>query len=221
MGKTDHSIDNTWQSLMKDLIKVPAKKKHAIGAKHKQIIDGACKVFFKKGFHPATIRELSESAGMTMGQMYHYISSKDDILLLMHKHVQESWYNYIKTSMCDEIEEPKHKLKNAIKLTLDYMNENKELIQFIYTESKYLNSNYLKTVLDVDNKIVVQFWRNLLIDIFGEDSSDCYIDLAGNLIAYIMTFYAMRGWNLKGIKKSKMDDFIIEFIFMGLNFNEC
>ena len=61
MGKTDHSIDNTWQSLMKDLIKVPAKKKLAIGAKHKQIIDGACKVFFKKGFHPATIRELSES----------------------------------------------------------------------------------------------------------------------------------------------------------------
>jgi AcrR family transcriptional regulator len=57
-----------------------------------QIVDGACRLFFKKGYHGTTIREIAIASGMSMGQLYHYISSKDDVLFLIYKHMQMIWY---------------------------------------------------------------------------------------------------------------------------------
>ena len=69
-----------------------------IEKKHHQIVEGACRVFFEKGYHPTTIRMIAKACGMSMGQLYHYIHSKDDVLYLVHKHMQKVWYDYIKKS---------------------------------------------------------------------------------------------------------------------------
>jgi AcrR family transcriptional regulator len=63
---------------------------------HQQIVDGACRIFFKKGFHPTTTRDIAKACGMSIGQLYHYITSKDDVLFLVHKHSQKIWHDYLK-----------------------------------------------------------------------------------------------------------------------------
>jgi len=216
-GEAIKSLGKAWEVHMEKLLKIPAKKDYAIVDTHKQIVEGASKVFFKKGFHPASIREISESAAMTMGKMYHYISSKDDILLLMHRHMQMTWFFYIRDSMIDEIENPYEKLESAIRSTLRFTSENKDLIKFVYTESKYLSKDHLRAVLDVDAKNVVLFFNNLLKKILGKNVSDNYTILGGNMISYLMTFYAMRGWNFKQIDQDEITNFMLEFIFKGLN----
>src|SRR5512136_2410657 len=80
-----------------------AKKPQAVLKKQNQIVQGACQVFFRKGFHRASIREIALACGMSMGQMYHYISSKDDILFLVHKHMHEVWINHLIRAGIDEI----------------------------------------------------------------------------------------------------------------------
>ena len=91
---------------MEELIKVSAKKEHAIEAKHRQIVEGACSVFFQKGYHPASIREIAQAANMSLGQLYHYISSKDDVPFLIHKHMQTSWYRQLTDSGIEDVEDP-------------------------------------------------------------------------------------------------------------------
>lgn len=46
-----------------------------------QIIDTALKLFSEKGFGNTTIKDISEAAGTSLGLMYHYFSSKDELLI--------------------------------------------------------------------------------------------------------------------------------------------
>jgi len=48
--------------------------------KQRLIVERASSVLFKKGFHGTSIRDIAAACEMSMGQLYHYISSKDDIL---------------------------------------------------------------------------------------------------------------------------------------------
>lgn len=46
-----------------------------------QILNGATRVFARKGFHAATTREIAEAADVSEGTIYNYFDSKDDLLL--------------------------------------------------------------------------------------------------------------------------------------------
>ncbi|MEJ5316797.1 MAG: TetR/AcrR family transcriptional regulator [Tenuifilum sp.] len=45
-----------------------------------QILDAALDVFAHKGFHSATIADIAQKAGIAKGLLYHYYSSKEELL---------------------------------------------------------------------------------------------------------------------------------------------
>lgn len=45
------------------------------------IMEAATRIFAEKGFHPATTSDISNEAGIAVGTIYNYFSSKDDILV--------------------------------------------------------------------------------------------------------------------------------------------
>ncbi len=199
-----------------DLSLSSSRNVRLVEKKHEQIVEGACRVFFKRGYHPTTIRMIAKACGMSMGQLYHYISSKDDVLYLVHKHMQRVWYDYLKNSEMEKIADPLQKLTEALRHTLEFMVENKRLLQFIYTESKYLDKKHLRVVLDMDYKNVVGFWRNLLKEVNGRKSVKGNSDFLGSLIAYLLVFLPLRGWTLRDIPTSKSVDSLVDFILRGL-----
>jgi AcrR family transcriptional regulator len=190
---------------------------HLVEKKHQQIVQGACRIFFRKGYHPTTIRMIAKACGMSMGQLYHYISSKDDVLYLVHKHMQKVWYDYLKNSDMEKIADPLQKLTGALRHTLEFMVENKRLLQFIYTESKYLDKKHLQIVLDMDYKNVIGFWRSLLKEVNKQKSIKGDSDFLGSLIAYLLVFLPLRGWTLRDMPTSKSVDFLVDFILRGLS----
>ena len=204
------------QSSNEDVFLSSSRNVHLVEKKHRQIVEGACRIFFKKGYHPTTIRMIAKACGMSMGQLYHYISSKDDVLYLVHKHMQKVWYDYLKNSEMEKIGDPLQKLTEALRRTLEFMVENKKLLQFIYTESKYLDKKHLRVVLDMDYKNVVGFWRNLLKEVDGQKSVKGNSDFLGSLIAYLLVFLPLRGWTLSDIPTSKSVDSLVDFILRGL-----
>ena len=153
---------------------------------------------------------------MSMGQLYHYISSKDDVLYLVHKHMQKVWFDYLKNSEMEKIADPLQKLTEALRHTLEFMVENKRLLQFIYTESKYLDKKHLRVVLDMDYKNVIGFWCNLLKEVNKQKSIKGDSDFLGSLIAYLLVFLPLRGWTLRDMPTSKSVDSLVDFILRGL-----
>ena len=186
-----------WDEYVSKLIKVSAKKPEKIEEKHQQIVDGALNVFLKKGYHPTTIREIARAAGMSLGQLYHYVSSKDDVLFLLHRHQQIAFYNHMKKIALPKKEaDAVQSLVDALRHALPFLSQHKKLIQFILGESRYLSKKHLAVVLEMDDKNIVQYWRDLLQAVKKQKEIFFDVDYTANLITYLATFIPMRGWNL-------------------------
>ena len=207
---------NTINEPSEDLIHAAAKNADLIQKRHQQIVDGACQLFFEKGYHPTTIRDIARACGMSMGQLYHYISSKDDVLYLVHKHMQNIWYEYLKNSDYEEAKEPVQKLLRALRQTLKFMSENRKLIQFIYSESKYLDRKHLQAVLQMDKKNVIGFWHKMLRKVNSKKSIEGDPNFLASLITYLLVFLPLRGWTLRGMSLKQEEVSIINFILKGL-----
>jgi AcrR family transcriptional regulator len=186
--------------------------------KQRLIVNGASKVLFERGFHRTSIRDIAAACNMSMGQLYHYISSKDDILYLMHRHSQEMWHKHLADAGFEQITDPIEKLEHGLRISMKYLSDNRHLMQFLYSESKYLDAEHLRRVLDLDDQNVVGFYRHLLSELPGNPLKDCS-DLAANLIAFICVFLALRGWNLHIKSEADVDadiEYLVDFVFRGL-----
>ncbi len=56
--------------------------------KRRQILDAAVRVFARKGFHTSRVGDIAEEAGVAHGLLYHYFSSKDEVLETVFR---ENW----------------------------------------------------------------------------------------------------------------------------------
>jgi AcrR family transcriptional regulator len=200
----------------KDLAFASSKNVPLVENRHQQIVDGACKVFFEKGYHPTTIRDIAKACGMSMGQLYHYIRSKDDVLYLMHKHMHKVWYDHLRRSNLEQIDDPVQKFAEALKQILQFQIENKKLIQFAYSESKYLDKRHFKVVLEMDYQHVIGFWRGLLEEVNKKKSVEGDLDILASLVAFILVFVPLRGWTLRDRPTQRVLDSLHDFILKGL-----
>jgi TetR/AcrR family transcriptional regulator, cholesterol catabolism regulator len=55
----------------------------AIGERYAEILDAACDVFARKGYHVASIREIARASGLSLAGLYHYVGGKDELLFLV------------------------------------------------------------------------------------------------------------------------------------------
>lgn len=223
MTKKKSNILKTYRpKISKDIIPSSAKDLKLIEKKQEQIVEAACRLFFKKGFHGTSIREIANESGMSMGQLYHYISSKDDILFLVAKHMQELWYENLIEFGFEETEEPLARLTRAIRSSIEFPAKHKKLLQFIYTESKYLGKEHLNIILKMDDQNVSGFFQNLLEEVNKKYPIEEDIALAAKYITFVTVFIALRGWNLKQWSLEESVDFQVRFILkgLGLPYNE-
>jgi hypothetical protein len=129
------------------------------------------------------------------------------------------WHQHLADAGFEQITDPLAKLEHGLRITIKYLSENRELYQFIFTESKYLDHEHLSKVLEMDDQNVVGFYRHLLsllpdARVRGRES-----DLAANLVSFICLFLPLRGWNLGLIDPADTDaavEFLVTFIFRGL-----
>lgn len=56
------------------------------------IIDNARRLFAEGGYSGVTNKELAEAAGITTGALYHYVESKLDLYVLVHRDMQRQIY---------------------------------------------------------------------------------------------------------------------------------
>ena len=62
-----------------------AERANAAGEKRRLILDAAARVFARSGFHTSRVGDIAEEAGVAHGLLYHYFSSKDEVLETIFK----------------------------------------------------------------------------------------------------------------------------------------
>jgi AcrR family transcriptional regulator len=219
MTTTQHHLDEMYKRVAAGSVPATASDPDLTEARQRQIVEGASKVLFAKGFCKTSIRDIASACGMSMGQLYHYISTKDDILYLMHLYSQERWHQHLVDQGFEQITDPVERFKHALRTTMSYLSENRDLYRFIFTESKYMEKEHLLQVLELDDKNVVGFYRHLLSLIPGREIKGREADLSANLVSYICMFLTLRGWNLELSRPADVEaavEFLVDFVFRGL-----
>ncbi len=59
------------------------KNPELVRQRRDQIVDAAVQLFIQNGYHKTTTRMLAKAAGFSIGSLYEYVSSKEDVLYLV------------------------------------------------------------------------------------------------------------------------------------------
>src|SRR5438093_11203386 len=59
---------------------MPKLKPEEVEQRRREIIDAARRCFLRRGFHQATTDEICREAAITPGGLYHYFTSKEDVI---------------------------------------------------------------------------------------------------------------------------------------------
>jgi AcrR family transcriptional regulator len=174
------------------------KNPKLVRKKHLLIAKKAAKLFREKGYHRTTMREISSATGMAMGNLYNYISKKEDVLCLVfdvyHDYVEE----YLEKKDPGDSEDTKEQLRSFVRNSLQNVQNFSDLILLMYRESRLLPKENMDRAMQ---KELGQIQALEIIIRKGVDQGvfppmDPFF--AASMIFYQSIFLTLRGWTLKG-----------------------
>ncbi|MGI2327755.1 TetR/AcrR family transcriptional regulator [Planococcus sp. YIM B11945] len=192
-------------------IQSSVKDESLIEKRRAQMIRGAVTLFKQKGFHRTTTREIAKAAGFSIGTLYEYIRTKEDVLYL----VCDSIYDEVHVRL-DSLDIEKGSLEVLVTALEHYyglIDDMQDEYVVMYQESKSLPKDALQYVLKKELEMVSLFERLLTECVeSGELTlSPKEIVLASHHLFVQGQMWAFRRWALR--------DFTIqEFIAMQTQF---
>jgi len=189
------------------------KDSELIHKKHLQIAKGASKLFIKKGYQQTSIREISKATGLSIGNLYDYITKKEDVLYLVFDVFHSIWVTRLKEEGVFDIEDPVEQLDTAIQKMIGLVNNHRDMVLLMYTESKLLPKDFLKIILEKESELVECFERILKKGVEKGVFKTGDPFLMANIIVYLLSIEPLRGWNLKKhYSVEEMNQHLTEFI---------
>ncbi|HEY6148896.1 MAG TPA: TetR/AcrR family transcriptional regulator [Gaiellaceae bacterium] len=170
--------------------------------KRRLLLDAAVRVFARKGYHAARIGDIAEEAGVAYGLLYHYFSSKEEVLRSVFR---ETWRALIQTirSVEDGDDPPREQLRKVAEILLRSWRREPELVRVLVLE--VTRSSLLAGEMD---EVVASFAAIQAIVERGQADGSIRTDLDARLASYV--FYGaidelLTGWVLGRLPDSEDD----------------
>ncbi|KGR80187.1 TetR/AcrR family transcriptional regulator [Ureibacillus manganicus] len=206
----------------KIVVKTSVKDESLIEIRRLQIINGAVNLFKEKGFHRATTREIAKAAGFSIGTLYEYIRTKEDVLYLVCDHIYDKVKQQLSMILSDTgtVKE----LKEAIKQYFYLIDRMIDEFTIMYQETKSLSKEAMHYIFDKELEMVRIFEgiiKNCLPSLENR-LTDKEVFLAANHIVVQGQAWAFRKWALK--KRYTIEEYVEDqtklFLSGILNFHE-
>jgi AcrR family transcriptional regulator len=172
------------------------KNQDLVRERRRQIADGAVKLFIKHGYHKTTTRALAKETGLSIGSLYEYVSTKDDVLYL----VCIAIHSEVELGVKDALARPtigKEALAEVIREYFLACNRMSDHVLLMYQVTHFLPLKWQEKVLEAELRIT-----NLFIEAMRELRAigklpmlaDDTINLIGHNISVLGHTWAYRRW---------------------------
>ncbi|MCG8338641.1 MAG: TetR/AcrR family transcriptional regulator [Proteobacteria bacterium] len=174
------------------------KNPELVEQRRQQIVEAAVPLFIENGFHKTTTRQIARAAKVSVGSMYEYVASKEDILYLaclsIHDQVEQGV-----TQAISRTDNSRDILKEVIREFFMVCHRMSDQILLMYQVTKSLPQQWQKKVLTNDIRI-----SDLLLDalkkVMAAGDLPQLDEATGNLIAQNITvlghMWTFRRWHL-------------------------
>ncbi len=213
-GLVNISSEDIWRDFYRnnrDKIKV---KKEDVAVKNLvKISSAALSISNRKGFPLMTLRDLSEESGLSMGALYSYFSSKDDLLNMIQQQRMAAIVKVFSAHLSG-IGEPLEKLRTAIQIHLYLSEVMQPWFYFSYMEAKNLSKEDRRKAIEAE-----VFTERIFIDIIEQGQKDrIFVDVDSMTTAAIIKAL-LQDWYLKrwkyesrGVSVEEYSRIVIDFV---------
>ncbi len=189
---------------------VPTQVKNPdlVSQRRRQIIDAAVPLLMRQGFHKTTTRQIARAAGVSIGSLYEYVPSKEDLLYLVcdaiHREMERGVTEALSTAV-----HGREALSAVIREYFIVCHRMSDHILFIYQETQSLPEKWRKLVLENELHITglfVQALGRLIVsgDLPLLDARS--LELAAHNITVLGHMWAFRRWFLA--RHYRIEDYI-------------
>jgi AcrR family transcriptional regulator len=196
------------------------KNPELVQERRRHIIDSTVTLFIDHGYHKTTTRMIARAAGFSIGSLYEYVSSKEDLLYLVCKTIHEEVQKAVEEALSDSVGD-KERLAEVIRQYFTVCDNMSDHILLMYQVTQFLPQKWKERVL-VNELNITDIFITTLGQMSGKKNFpvlDTNIrNLVGHNISVLGQMWAFRRWHLK--KHYTIDQYIAiqtEFI-LGLIF---
>lgn len=194
------------------------KDERLVIKRRNQMIKGAVSLFKEKGFHRTTTREIAKASGFSIGTLYEYIRTKEDVLYL----VCDSIYDQVRDRLqkdLDQTEGTLESLKLGIANYFKVMDEMQDEVLVMYQEAKSLSKDALPYVLKKEFEMVSMFEDVIRRCVENGELAltDKQVEFIAHSIVVQGQMWGFRRWALQ--KVYSLDEYIelqTELLFNGI-----
>lgn len=178
-----------------------------------KIVNAALKLCNRKGFASMTLRDLSKESGLSMGALYAYFASKDELLRILQRQ-GSSVVMRVLQGQIEGIDDPRARLRRAIHTHLYLSEVMQPWFYFSYMETKNFPKEEHKKAIEAE-----LYTEKILVDII-EDGSEKGIfkpvstELLAAVIKAMLQDWYLKRWKYSGRKVSVEEyaAFLVDFI---------
>ncbi len=212
------SIQHYRKSNAKDAITenrkdIRVKKEKTVAKNLQRIFEATLKIGNKKGFQAMSMRDLSDETGLSMGALYAYFTSKENLLVMLQRNGRDSFQKILEDCI-DKNAKPLENLRKLIKTHIFMSEAMQPWFYFTYMEGKNLKKNERK--IAVEHELHSDgILSNVLQQ--GEDEGTFKIQphtLTAALIKSMLNDWYLKRWKYAKLKISvdEYADYVINLV---------
>ena len=191
-----------------DAIPTQVKDPNLVERRRRQIADAAARLFVAKGFHKTTTRQIARAADISIGSLYEYFTTKEDILYIVCDFIHTEMERGVATAMADA-SGGRDALAKVIREYFMVCHRMSDFILMIYQETQSLPRQWQQRVLENELRIT-----GLLVGVLARLSQsgelphldERSIELTAHNIMVMGHMWTFRRWFLA--KHYSIEDYI-------------
>jgi len=177
-----------------------------------RIADAAAALFLNGGYHSTSVREIAQRAGLSVGSVFNYFTSKEEILFFLFSRNQERTEATLQEQRKEFARlraqgvDPQDLLWSAYEAYVRLMDDMRRYTVLGYQELKSLTATERRRILDGEERIQ-QFIEEVIA--YGVEKGAFPggdIDLKAHSLMMLAQSWAVRRWALK--RFAKIDDYL-------------
>lgn len=188
----------------RQVVSSTVKDTELVEKRRKQIIVASIQLFKDKGFHRTTTREIAEQAGFSIGTLYEYVRTKEDVLFLVYESINDVVYRHIR-HLAKNVRGEKAETFALIRAYFLLMDQMQEEVLILYQEIKSLQIKQREQVLQQEREMVA-LMKDAILSIDGVMIDDEKAELLANNIFVQGHMWSFRRWTLG--KQFTIDQYI-------------
>jgi AcrR family transcriptional regulator len=184
------------------------KNPDLVRERRRHIIDSTVKLFVEHGYHKTTTRMIAKASSFSIGSLYEYVSSKEDLLYLVCETIHEEVKEAVGVSLSNQLE-GKERLAQIIRQYVYVCDKMADHILLMYQVTQFLPDKWKKKILENELDIT-QIFVGALAELSGRNGfpelDEKVMDIVGHDISILGQMWAFRRWHLQ--KKYTLEEYI-------------